>query len=463
MRRMLAAGAAALAVSGPLAADEVISFTLDNGLDVVVIEDPRADIAVNMVWYRVGAADEPPGVSGIAHFLEHLMFKGTETRDAGEFSDIVEREGGRGNAFTSWDYTGYFQRIASDRLDLMMELEADRMENLQFTDDDWLPERDVILEERGQVVESRPDRLFGEQLFATLFQNHPYGIPIIGWREEMRDLTDADAMDFYERHYGPNNAILIVAGNVDPDEVREMADRHYGAVPENPQITERKRPQEPLVLSDRRVTMSDSRVAQPYVMRYYTAPSRGSGDQGEAAALQVLAELLGGSPETSVLGRALQFDERLALQTAAFYRATNVDDGTFGLVVVPADGVELDEAESEMERVVNEFLEDGVDAEQLERVKTRLRADEIYGMDSAQNRARQYGVGLSVGLGVSDVRDWPAALQDVTEDDVMAAARDLFARHHVTGWLMDAEEDRPDAADQVDYGTEDAADHDDVH
>ncbi len=463
MRRMLAAGATALAVSGPVAADEVTSFTLDNGLDVIVIEDPRADIAVNMVWYRVGAADEPPGVSGIAHFLEHLMFKGTETRAAGEFSDIVEREGGRGNAFTSWDYTGYFQRIASDRLELMMELEADRMHNLAFTDADWLPERDVILEERGQVVESRPGRLFGEQLYATLFQNHPYGIPIIGWREEMRELTDADAMAFYERHYGPNNAILVVAGNVDPDEVRAMADRHYGAVPENPAITERQRPQEPLVLSDRRVEMSDSRVAQPYVMRYYTAPSRGSGDQGEAAALQVLAELLGGSPETSVLGRALQFDERLALQTAAFYRATNVDDATFGLVVVPVDGVELAEAEAEMERVVAEFLDDGVDAEELERVKTRLRADEIYGMDSAQNRARQYGVGLSVGLGVEDVRDWPAALQDVTEADVMAAARDLFARHHVTGWLMEAEEDRPDAADQVDYGTEDAADHDDVH
>ena len=461
MRRLLAAGACALALSGPLAAEEVSSFTLDNGLEVVVIEDPRADIAVNMVWYKVGAADEPPGVSGIAHFLEHLMFKGTETREAGEFSEIVEREGGRGNAFTSWDYTGYFQRIASDRLELMMELEADRMENLAFTDDDWLPERDVILEERGQVVESRPGRLFGEQLYATLFQNHPYGIPIIGWREEMRELIDTDAMDFYERHYGPNNAILVVAGNVDPDEVRAMAKRHYGAVPENPAITERRRPQEPLVVSDRRVKMSDSRVGQPYLMRYYVAPSRASGDQSGAAALQVLAELLGGSAETSVLGRALQFDERLALQTAAFYRGANVDDATFGLAVVPVDGVELAEAEAAMEEVIADFLADGIDAEQLERIKTRLRANEIYDMDSAQNRARQYGVGLSVGLDVADVRDWPDALQAVTADDVMAAARDLFARHHVTGWLMQAEDDRPDAADQVEYGVEDQADPDD--
>ncbi len=446
MRRIFAAGWSAIfLLTGGVVQADVTHFDLDNGMDVVVIEDHRAPVAVHMVWYRAGAADEPPGKSGIAHFLEHLMFKGTETRAPGEFSDIVEAQGGRDNAFTSWDYTGYFQRVAADRLELMMELEADRMRNLAFTEAEWLPERDVILEERGQVVESLPGRLFGEQMRATLYQNHPYGLPIIGWRHEMEGLTGADAMEFYERHYGPENAVLVVAGAVTPQEVRDLAQMHYGAIPATG-VASDPRPQEPGALSDRRVEMSDPRVAQPYLMRYYHAPARRPGDQDEAAALRVLAQVLGGSSTTSVLARALQFEAQIALQTNAFYSPTNRDGSTFGLAVVPVDGVGLDDAEAEMERVIEAFLAEGVASEDLERAKLQLRASDIYRRDSAQSRAREYGTALSVGLEVEDVARWPERIDAVEADDVMAAARALFDGYHVTGFLTGA--DAQQEADQ---------------
>jgi zinc protease len=273
MRRLATGLLAATALSLPAQADPVTEFTLDNGLEVVVIEDHRTPAVTQMLWYRAGAADEPPGVSGIAHFLEHLMFKGTDTREPGEFSEIVEAQGGRDNAFTSWDYTGYFQRVAADRLELIMELEADRMANLAFTEAEWLPERDVILEERGQVVESNPGRVFQEQMSAALYKNHPYGIPIIGWRHEMEDLTDEDAMAFYDAHYGPNNAVLIVAGAVTPEEVRELAEEHYAPIPPNPDIRERQRPQEPPHLAERRLTYTTG--AWPSLMSCAaTSPSR---------------------------------------------------------------------------------------------------------------------------------------------------------------------------------------------
>ena len=183
-------------------------------MDVVVIEDTRAPVAVHMVWYRVGSSDEPPGKSGIAHYLEHLMFKGTEKRAPGEFSEVVEAQGGSDNAFTSFDYTGYFQRVASDRLSLMMEMEADRMTNLVLSDEVARPELGVVLEERSQRTDSNPGALFGEQRRAALFLNHPYGRPIIGWRSEIEELDMQDALDFYADHYAPNNAILVVAGDV---------------------------------------------------------------------------------------------------------------------------------------------------------------------------------------------------------------------------------------------------------
>lgn len=422
----------------PAWADEATTFTLDNGLEVVVIEDHRAPVVTQMVWYRTGSADEVPGLSGIAHFLEHLMFKGTETLAPGEFSATVEAQGGDDNAFTSWDYTAYFQRVAADRLDLMMQLEADRMRNLQISEDDVVTERAVIIEERKQRTDSSPAALLQEQMRAAQFLNHPYGNPIIGWKHEMETLDRQAALDHYTRFYAPNNAILVVAGDVTPEDVRAMAQTHYGPLTPSDAITDRLRPSEPPQIAERRLTLADERVSEPYVIRSYLAPERDPGAQEQAAALTILAELLGGSGQTSLFAQGLQFGaDPVAVYASAFYDGTAVDDGTFGLVVVPMPGVELATAEAAMDRVIAEFIETGPNAEDFDRIKTQIRASQIYARDNVDGLARRYGEALAVGLSVQDVQDWPAVLDAVTPEQVVAVARDVLDRNRaVTGWLM---------------------------
>ncbi len=417
------------------ASDQVTDFTLDNGMDVVVIEDHRAPVAVHMVWYRAGAADEPPGASGVAHYLEHLMFKGTDSVDPGEFSATVARHGGKDNAFTSQDYTGYYQRIAADRLELMMQMEADRMVNLRLAGKDIVTERNVILEERNQRVENDPGALFREQKRAAQHLNHPYGIPIIGWRAEMEALNREQVLDFYRTYYAPNNAILVVAGDVTPDEVRALAEKHYGPLPANPDLKPRSRPQEPPQIAERRLVMRDARVGTPYVSRSYLAPERDSGAQEKAAALTLLSDILGGG-QTSVLAEKLQFDASVAVHTAAYYSGKSLDDTTFDLVVVPAEGVSLQQAEKALDTALADFMSEGVDTQELERIKLQARASQIYARDDVQHLARRYGGALTQGLTVEDVQEWPDIIQAVSADDIMAAARDVLdKRRAVTGYL----------------------------
>ncbi|OHC57633.1 MAG: zinc protease [Rhodobacterales bacterium RIFCSPHIGHO2_02_FULL_62_130] len=441
MLRFIGLGlAAALSWTGQAMADAVSTFTLDNGLEVVVIEDHRAPVVVHMVWYRIGAADESAGHSGIAHFLEHLMFKGTDEVASGDFSAIVEAQGGNDNAFTSHDYTAYFQRVAADRLDLMMKMEADRMRDLRLTEEDVLTERDVILEERGQRTDSDPGALLSEQMSAAQFLNHSYGVPIIGWRHEIGALSRQDALDFYQANYAPNNAILVVAGDVTPDDVLELAKTHYGPLAPSDRITPRDRPSEPPQLTERRMVFADERVSEPYMIRTYLAPERNAGDQSEAAALTMLAELLGGSGTTSVFARALQFETQTAVWASAFYNGTSVDPDTFGVVIMPAPGISLADAEAALDGVIAKFLKDGVNPDDFARIKAQVRASEIYARDDAQALAREYGEALAVGLTVQDVQDWPAALQAVTPEDVMAAAHKVLDRKQaVTGWLTQEE------------------------
>ncbi|OIP87639.1 MAG: peptidase M16 [Rhodobacterales bacterium CG2_30_65_12] len=427
----------ALSARPLMAAGEVTDFTLDNGMQVVVIEDHRAPVVVHMVWYRTGAADEPPGKSGIAHFLEHLMFKGTDERAAGELSKVVEANGGSDNAFTSYDYTAYFQRVAADRLALMMEMEADRMRDLALAPDDVATERSVILEERATRTDSEPGALFREELDAALYRNHPYGVPVIGWKGEMEGLTRDDALAFYRQFYAPNNAILIVAGDVLPDEVRALAEAQYGRLVPSEGIGPRARPQEPPSRAARRIVLEDARVAQPSLMRSYLAPAREPGDQGTAAALAYLARLLGGDAATSVLGRALQFDSQLAVHTSAGYSATSLDDTTFSVVVVPAEGVSLAEAEAALDAQLATFLKTGPDPVAFERLRMQIRAAEIYALDDVGEIADRYGRALTTGLSIGDVQAWPEALQAVTIDDVLTAARAVLdKRASVTGWLL---------------------------
>jgi len=440
MLRYIAPVFSVLLIALPLcAAAQVSSFALDNGMEVVVIEDHRAPVVVHMVWYRAGSADEPPGASGVAHFLEHLLFKGTQNMAPGELSATVARNGGSDNAFTSYDYTAYYQRVAADRLPLMMQMEADRMVNLQLSETDVATERDVIIEERNQRVENDPSSLFREQKNAALYLNHRYGVPVIGWRHEMVALDQAKARAFYDRYYAPNNAILIVAGDVRPQEVRELAQKYYGPLPANPDLPPRIRPQEPPQTAERRLVFRDARVAQPYVSRAYLAPERDSGAQETAAALTILAEILGGGT-TSVMAEKLQFDSQTAVYTGAFYGGGSLDQTSFDLVVVPAPGVSLQQAEDAMDQVLAEFLKTGVDADQLARIKMQVKAAEIYDRDNVERLANRYGRALTQGLSIADVQAWPQVLQAVTADDVMAAAqRVLDRRQSVTGWLMTEE------------------------
>lgn len=416
--------------------EAVSSFELDNGMQVVVIEDHRAPVVQQMVWYRAGSADEPPGSSGVAHFLEHLLFKATDTMAAGEFSATVAANGGQDNAFTSYDYTAYFQRVAADRLNLMMQMEADRMVNLRLTEDVIAPERNVILEERNQRTGNNSRALFNEQMSAVQYYNSRYGSPVIGWRHEMEALELDDALGFYRTYYAPNNAILVVAGDVDPDAVRDMAQQTYGAIPANADLPPRERAQEPPQRAARRLTFSDARVAQPSVSRSYLAPERDSGAQDKAAALTLLAEILGGGT-TSVLAEKLQFDETVAVYTGAFYNGTTLDDTSFDLVVIPAEGVSLEQAETALDKALADFIETGVDPEQLDRIKLQMRAAQIYARDNVNGLANRYGSALAVGLSIDDVQDWPDIVQAVTGDDIIAAARAVLRPEaSVTGWLM---------------------------
>ncbi|MEM9318634.1 MAG: pitrilysin family protein [Pseudomonadota bacterium] len=429
------------ATTPALAAGEITEFTLENGMQAVVIEDHRSPAVVHMVWYRVGAADEPPGQSGIAHFLEHLMFKGTDDLEPGEFSSTVEANGGTDNAFTSWDYTGYIQRVAADRLGLLMEMEADRMRDLVLDPAIVATERSVILEERAQRTDSSPGALFQEQMRASLYLAHPYRIPIIGWRHEMETLTREMALDFYQRFYAPNNAVLIVAGDVEPDEVRALAEEHYGPIEPTPGLGPRVRPSEPPQIADRRVIYEDPTVASPYVSIARLAPGREPSDQAEAAALTLLAEVLGGG-QTSLLNRVLQTEEQTSLYTAAFYNGLNYDGGSFTLVNVPVPGRSLEEAEADLERMVARFLNEGIDPAQFERVKFLYAASEIYAADNSSGLARRYGVALTAGLDVADVADWPDVIAATTIDDVMSAAERLFSDSHtVTGYLTTPSEE----------------------
>jgi zinc protease len=413
------------------------SFTLPNGMLVVVIPDHRTPVVTQMIWYKVGSADETPGKSGLAHFLEHLMFKGTAKHPVGEFSQTVLRIGGNENAFTSTDYTGYFQRVPRDQLPRMMEFEADRMTGLVLKDENVLPERDVVLEEFNMRVANNPDARLSEQIMAALYLNHPYGRPVIGWRQEIEKLDREDALAFYRRFYAPNNATLVIAGDVDIKEIRPMAERSFGQVAPQPAIpAQRMRPQEPVPAAPRTVTLSDPRVENPGVRRYYLVPSATTAAAGESPALDVLAQLMGGG-SNSYLYRALVIDRPLAVSAGASYQGTALDDTQFTISASPKPGVEFAAVEQAIDAVIAEVAQNAVRAEDLERVKTQLIAEAIYAQDNQASLARWYGAALTTGLSVDDVRSWPDRIRAVTADQVRAAAQKWLDKNRsVTGYLI---------------------------
>lgn len=440
----LTSGASA---SGARGSSNITHLRLDNGMEIVVIPDNRTPVVTHMIWYKNGAADDPQGKSGIAHFLEHLMFKGTTKHPQGEFSNLVSDLGGQENAFTSYDFTAYFQRIGKEHLRTLMEFEADRMTNLVLTDEVVTPERDVVLEERRMRTDNDPAAQLDEAVQAALFSHHPYGTPIIGWHHEIEDLHREDALNYYQRFYTPENAILIVAGDVDAETVERLAKETYGRIPARAEAPRRRRPQEPQPRAHRLVTLADERVEQPAHERVFLTPSYKTAAPGEAEALEVLAHVLGGGP-ASILYETLVVEDKLAVAAGAYYMGSALDDTRFWVYATPTPGVDLAELDTEIECVIERFAATKLNPEALQRAKTRLIADAVYAQDSQVSLARWYGESLATGLSVEDVAAWPDRIDAVTAEQVQAAARKwLDGRRAVTGFLVPKEPVEQQAAE----------------
>lgn len=428
------------------AAPRATQFQLANGMTVVVVEDHRAPVVTHMVWYRVGAADEPPGVSGIAHFLEHLMFKSTEKIPNGEFSKIISRLGGQDNAFTGQDVTAYYQRVAKDRLATVMGMEADRMVNLRLEEKEVLTERNVILEERRSRTDNNPSALLDEQMNAALYLSHPYRLPVIGWEHEMAKLSRADALTFYKRFYAPNNAILVVTGDVTPDELRPLAEATYGKLVPNTEVKARQRPQEPPHLAARRVDLTDARAGKPSLHRSYYAPSYLTAEPGEAEALDLLMKVVA-SGATSRIYKRLVVEQKVASSAGGWYSGSARDSGKISVYAVPADGVSLEKLETALDAAIADILKSGITEAELERAKKSYLAEYVYESDSQTSLARRYGWSLTVGRTVEDIETWPSRISAVTlEQSTKAAAKFLDIRQSVTGRLIPEAAPAPAAA-----------------
>ena len=420
-------------------AAKIESFDLDNGLQVVVIPDRRAPVVTHMLWYKIGSADEDPGKSGIAHFFEHLMFKGTTNYGPGVFSARIADVGGRENAFTSYDYTAYYQQVAPEVLPEMMAMEADRMTNLVLTEEVIAPERDVIIEERNSRVENDPGSLLSEEVSATLYQNHPYRIPVIGWMHEIEELNREDAIDFYRRYYAPNNAVLVVAGDVDAATVRALAEDTYGKVARGPELPPRIRPTEPEQNTRRTVTMVDERVGVPSFTKRWVVPSYTTAGKGEAEALDILAEVLGGGVRSRIY-QELVVRQGIAASAMAYYQSTALDDTMFMVLGSPRGEATLEDVERAIDAEIAKVAADGVTEDEVEKAKKRFVRSMIFARDEQDGMARIYGSTLTTGGSIEDIDSWPDRIRAVTAADVKAAAvRWLDERRSVAGYLLPKE------------------------
>ncbi|MGP8231568.1 MAG: M16 family metallopeptidase [Methylovirgula sp.] len=418
------------------AGPKVTSAKLANGLEIVVIPDHRAPVVTHMVWYRNGSADDPVGKSGIAHFLEHLMFKGTKDHPVGEFSELIADVGGQENAFTSNDYTAYFQRVPNEHLRTCMDYEADRMQNLVLTDEVVAPERDVVLEERRMHTDSDPADLLNEAVQSALFTRHPYGLPVIGWADDIAGLGRTDALAYYQRFYTPENAILIVAGDVEPQEVVALAGEVYGKIPPRGEAPKRWRVREPQPHAHRLVTLADEKVEQPSYQTCFLVPSYKTAPR-EADALEVLAHYLGGG-QASLLFKTLVVERKLAVSVGVYYGGTALDETRFYIYGMPAPGVSLETLDEEIAAIVASVAEKGADEADIARAKSRLVADTIYAQDNQATMAQWYGASLATGLSLDDIQSWPERIEAVSAADVVKAARWLDHQRGVTGFLLPA-------------------------
>ncbi|MAS14248.1 MAG: peptidase M16 [Nitratireductor sp.] len=417
----------------------VSNFTLKNGLEVVVIPDHRAPVATHMLWYKVGSADEEPGKSGIAHFFEHLMFKGTSTYPSGEFSAAIAAVGGSENAFTSYDYTAYYQQIAPTELQDMMRFEADRMRNLVLSEENIETERQVVLEERRQRTDNVPSSILSEELNATLYQNHPYGIPVIGWQQEIEGLTHDDLKSFYDRYYTPNNAVLVVAGDVNADQVRAMAEETYGKVARGPDLPPRARPMEPDQKTTRDVTLRDPRVTVPNMSINWYVPSARRAEKGEFEALAILSEVLGEGLR-SRLYQDLVVKQGIASSAGSYLQGASYDYSALVIYGEPRGEADLETVEAALVAQIEKIKSEGITQKELDTARTKILRDQIFMRDSQVRSANLFGAVLATGGTVEDITGLPERLDAVTVEAVQAVAkRYLDMGHAVKGYLLPEE------------------------
>jgi zinc protease len=412
----------------------IFQFALQNGMQVVVIPDHRAPVVTQMLWFKVGGVDDPPGLSGLAHFFEHMMFRGTKELPGDGYATTIAKNGGQDNAFTTHDYTAFYEQIAKDRLPLAMHLEADRLANLDLSDANVATERDVVLEERRMRVDNDPQALMNEQMEAALHLSHPYGRPVIGWPDEVRHIDRVSAQDFYDHHYAPNNAILVIAGDVTPAEIRELAQKEYGKVPART-LQPRAEFAAPPRLAETRMAIVRPDARVPIFARIYRVPSYAQARPGIAEALETYAAVLGGD-QTAALYRILVEQKKLATDAGASYDGDVRDTGEFSVYAVPRPGVSLKTLEKAVDQVLAAFVAAPPRGSDLARAKTELVAAATYRRDSQFALASAYGQALVIGMTVDDVNDWPARIRAVSAKAVHRAAASLSRKQAVTAYLV---------------------------
>jgi len=439
---LAAAASPGRAEAGPRGFD-VESFFLDNGLQVVVIPQRRVPIVTHMIFYKAGGADEEPGQSGIAHFFEHLMFKATSTHESGAFETAVKAVGGSQNAFTTNDFTAYFEEVPPDALGEMMAFEADRMRNLVLDDEAIETERRVVMEERLMRVDNAPGGILRETLAATLYQNHPYGRPVIGWMHELEKLGREQLKAFYDRYYRPNNAVLVVAGDIDTETVRKLATETYGKLERGPDLPPRTRPMEPEPRVERTVLLRDPRVSLPSFSRRWFAPAVFSEDRKAADALMLLTTILGGG-ERSRLYQELVVKKRIASSAGAGMSTELRDYSEIGVFARPLDAEKLQEVESAVNAEIEKLATEEVPVQELNTAKKVLASRMMLSWESQMARAMDVGTTLMTGGTVEDVDEIRKRIDAVTADDIREAARRyLTLERGVTGYLLPADAEDP--------------------
>lgn len=429
-------------------------FTLDNGLQVVVIPNHRAPVVTSMLWMKVGAADEKPGSSGMAHYFEHLMFKGTAKHPAGEFSKTVKTLGGEDNAFTSQDYTAYFESVSVENLPRVMEMEADRLVNLAPPAEHYTSEKQVVIEERRQRTDNDPRAIFGEQMDSTLFVNHPYGKPVIGWMSEIEDYEWPDVKVFYDTWYSPNNAVLVVSGDITAEELKPLAQKYYGAIPKKT-IPPRKRPQIPPAVGAAVLSLKDPSIHQSIYQKSFIAPAE-STNRADSLALQVLAEILSGGPSTRFYKNVV-IAQKKATGVDFNYNSSALDYGTISIGGTPANGVTPEELGEALDAEIHKVISDGVTDAEVKDAVQRLQDQAVFARDSLAGPAMIFGVSLTTGSTVADVENWPADIGKVTAAQVKEAAqkyldeRKPWIRPPVTGYLLphDKAEEAPESKESA--------------